>query len=42
MWSPKEFSCILPRFLPVSHAIGWSVVAAPFVMHGALQVNKQN
>lgn len=32
---------IAEGFLPVSHAIGWTVVAAPFVIHGAMQVNKQ-
>ncbi len=32
---------IAEGFLPVSHAIGWTVAAAPFVIHGAMSVNKQ-
>lgn len=32
---------IAEGFLPVSHAIGWGIAAAPFVVHGAVHVNRQ-
>lgn len=32
---------IAEGFLPVSQAIGWTIAAAPFVVHGAVSVNKQ-
>lgn len=32
---------IAEGFLPVSHAVAWTCVAAPFVIHGATQVHKQ-
>lgn len=32
---------IAEGFLPVAHCVGWAVVAAPCVIHGAVQVNKQ-
>ncbi|APT85379.1 energy-coupling factor ABC transporter permease [Corynebacterium aquilae] len=32
---------IAEGFLPVEQAIGWGVVAAPFVIHGAYSVKKQ-
>lgn len=32
---------IAEGFLPVTHAVGWAVAAAPFVVHGAIAVNKQ-
>ncbi|WP_156192170.1 energy-coupling factor ABC transporter permease [Corynebacterium kalinowskii] len=32
---------IAEGFLPVTHAVGWAVVAAPFVVHGAIAVSKQ-
>ncbi len=32
---------IAEGFLPVGQAIGWAVAAAPFVVHGAMSVNKQ-
>ncbi|AKK02910.1 energy-coupling factor ABC transporter permease [Corynebacterium epidermidicanis] len=31
---------IAEGFLPASHAIGWGIAAAPFVVHGAWAVNK--
>ena len=31
---------IAEGFLPVGHAVGWTVAAAPFVVHGAWRVNK--
>lgn len=31
---------IAEGFLPVAHAVGWTVAAAPFVIHGAWRVNK--
>lgn len=31
---------IAEGFLPVSHAVGWTIAAAPFVIHGAWRVNK--
>ncbi|MEJ6020440.1 energy-coupling factor ABC transporter permease [Corynebacterium sp. H113] len=31
---------IAEGFLPVSHAIGWSVASAPFLIHGAVRVKK--
>ncbi|WJZ03367.1 energy-coupling factor ABC transporter permease [Corynebacterium freiburgense] len=32
---------IAEGFLPASHAIAWGVASAPFVIHGALAMNKQ-
>lgn len=32
---------IMEGFLPVKHAIGWSVVAAPFVAYGLRSINKR-
>lgn len=32
---------IAEGFLPVSHCIGWAVVAAPFVIHGATRIRAQ-
>ncbi|MDO4761006.1 MAG: energy-coupling factor ABC transporter permease [Corynebacterium sp.] len=32
---------IAEGFLPVSHAVAWTAAAAPFVIHGALRVNRQ-
>ena len=31
---------IAEGFLPVTHCIGWGVAAAPFVIHGAIQVKR--
>lgn len=31
---------IAEGFLPVGHAVGWTVAAAPFVVYGAWRVNK--
>lgn len=31
---------IAEGFLPVTHCIGWSIAAAPFVIHGAAQVKR--
>lgn len=32
---------IAEGFLPIEHAVGWAAIATPFVVHGALAVNKQ-
>jgi cobalt/nickel transport system permease protein len=32
---------IMEGFLPVKHAIGWSVVSAPFVAYGLYSINKR-
>jgi cobalt/nickel transport system permease protein len=32
---------IMEGFLPVEHAIGWSLVAAPFVVYGLCSINKR-
>lgn len=32
---------IAEGFIPVSHCVAWAAVAAPFVVHGAVQVRKQ-
>ncbi|WP_151530234.1 MULTISPECIES: energy-coupling factor ABC transporter permease [Corynebacterium] len=32
---------IAEGFLPIEQAVGWGVAAAPFVIHGAIRVNKQ-
>ncbi|MDO5097145.1 MAG: energy-coupling factor ABC transporter permease [Corynebacterium sp.] len=32
---------IAEGFLPVSQAVAWTAAAAPFVIHGAMKVNKQ-
>ena len=32
---------IMEGFLPVKHAVGWSIASAPFVMYGLYSVNKR-
>jgi cobalt/nickel transport system permease protein len=32
---------IAEGFLPVAHAVGWTIASAPFVIHGGRRVNRQ-
>ncbi|MDX2033776.1 MAG: energy-coupling factor ABC transporter permease [Blastocatellia bacterium] len=32
---------IMEGFLPVAHAVGWTIASAPFVAHGARRLNRQ-